>query len=90
MIGILLSFVIPVVGRLISSSVAGVLVGYMVNVNLTNGAVDSTIMGLLGGLIESIIIIILGTAFAGIIGLIIAGLCVIVVLMLTIVHVIIG
>lgn len=47
-------------------------------------------MGLLGGLIESIAILIIGTAFAGIIGLIAAGLGVIVVLALTLIHIVIA
>jgi hypothetical protein len=62
----------------------------MVNDSLSNGAINASLMGLLGGLVESIIILIVGVALAGVAGLLVAGLGVILIAFLTLIHIVIA
>ncbi len=89
-LGILLSFVVPVIGGIISTFLAAILVGYMVNKSIGNGALNAAVMGILGGLIEAIILLIAGTALAGVKGLLIAILGVMVIALFTILHILIA
>lgn len=54
---------------MVSTLVAGIPVGYLINERAGNGDLNAAVMGFLGDLVESVIILIAGAAPAGIAGL---------------------
>lgn len=89
-LGLALNSFIPIIGGMISTLVAAILVGYLVNNSLMKGAINGALMGFLGGLVEIIIILILGYTFAGFKGLLIAGIGAIIIIALSLIHIVIA